>query len=57
MGKVCLKHILGLLWKIVENMFFLDIEHVGMENRNEHVFMQPDCFRQPKTIRMCHFTI
>ena len=31
MGKVCLKHILGLLWKIVENMFFLDIEHVGME--------------------------
>ena len=26
MGKVCTKHILKLLWKMVENMFFLDSE-------------------------------
>ena len=30
MGKVCTKHILGLLQKMVENMFFLDSEHAGM---------------------------
>ena len=30
MGKVCTKHILGLLSKMVENMFFLDSKHVGM---------------------------
>ena len=30
MGKVCTKHILRLLWKMVENMFFLDSEHIGM---------------------------
>ena len=28
MGKVCTKHILRLLWKMVESMFFLDREHV-----------------------------
>ena len=28
--KVCMKHIIVLLWKIVKNMFFLDNEHVGM---------------------------
>ena len=31
MGKVCTQHILRLLWKIVKNMFFVNIEHVGME--------------------------
>ena len=30
MGKKCTKHILRLLYKMVENMFFLDSEHVGM---------------------------
>ena len=30
MGKVSTKHILRLLWKMVENMFFLDSEHIGM---------------------------
>ena len=30
MRKICRKHILRLLWKMVENMFFLDSEHVGM---------------------------
>ena len=30
MGKICTKYILRLLWKMVENMFFLDSEHVGM---------------------------
>ena len=29
-GKVFTKHILRLLWKMVENMFFLDFERVGM---------------------------
>ena len=30
MGKVCTKPILRLLWKMVENMLFLDSEHVEM---------------------------
>ena len=30
MGKVCTKHILGLLWKMVDNVLFLDSEHVVM---------------------------
>ena len=30
MGKVCIKHILILLWKIVKNAFFLDSKHVRM---------------------------
>ena len=30
MGKVYIKHIFRFLWKMVENMFFLDSEHVGM---------------------------
>lgn len=30
MGKVCTKHMIRLLWKMMENMFFLDSEHVGM---------------------------
>lgn len=30
MAKVCTKHILRLLWKMVENTFFLENEHVGM---------------------------
>ena len=30
MGKVYTKHILRLLWKMVENVFFLDSEHVGI---------------------------
>ena len=29
MGKVYTKHILRLLWKMVENVFFLGSEHVG----------------------------
>ena len=29
-GKICMKQILKLLWKMVENMFFLDSEHLGM---------------------------
>ena len=32
-GKVCTKHKLRLLWKKVENMFFLDSEHVWMHWR------------------------
>ena len=28
MGKLCTKHILRLLWKMAENMFFPDSEHV-----------------------------
>ena len=31
MGRVCRKHILRLLWKMVENMFFLDSEQIRME--------------------------
>ena len=30
MGKVCTKHMLRLLWKMVENIYFLHREHVGM---------------------------
>ena len=30
MGKVCTKQILRLLWKMVENKFFLDSEHEGV---------------------------
>ena len=30
-GKVGMKHIIVLLWKMVKNMFFLDSEHLGME--------------------------
>ena len=30
MGKVGMKHIIVLLWKMVKNMFFLDSEHLGM---------------------------
>ena len=30
MGKICTKYILRLLWKMVENMFFLDSELIGM---------------------------
>lgn len=30
MGKVYTKHILRSLWKMVENIFFLDSEHVGI---------------------------
>ena len=30
MGKVCTTHILGLLWKMVQNVFFLDSEHIRM---------------------------
>ena len=30
MEKVCMKHIIVLLSKMVQNMFFLDSEHVGM---------------------------
>ena len=30
MGKVGMKHIIVLLWKMVKNMFFLDSEHVGI---------------------------
>ena len=33
MGKVCTKHILRLLWKMVENMFFLDSESKGMRGK------------------------
>ena len=32
-GKVCTKHILRLLWKMVENMFFLGSEHIGMRGK------------------------
>ena len=28
LGKICTKHISRLLWKMTENMFFLDSEHV-----------------------------
>ena len=30
MGKVCMKHIIILFWKMVQNMFFLDSEHAAM---------------------------
>ena len=30
MGKLCTKQILRLLWKMVENKFFLDSEHEGV---------------------------
>ena len=33
MGKVCTKHILRLLWKMVENMCFLGSEHIGMRGK------------------------
>ena len=33
MGKVHTKHILRLLWKMDENMFFLDSEHIGMRGK------------------------
>ena len=33
MGKACTKYILGLLWKIVENIFFLNSEHIGMRGK------------------------
>ena len=41
MGKVCIKHRIGLLQKMVENMFFLDSEHAEMRK----------CF-PPKFVRL-----
>ena len=30
MEKICMKHIIVLLWKMVQNMFYLDSDHGGM---------------------------
>ena len=39
MGKVCTQHILRLLWKMVENMFFIDSEHVRKGEYSPQKFM------------------
>ena len=41
MEKVCIKHISKLFLKIVENMFFLDGEHVGLGGMLPQKITQP----------------